>query len=276
MKNAFNMYTILSSPYQYLPLIHRNEEWNGAKPQKWTGSLKTFAPIPLAKPNEKSFIQQKIRVVPPKSNEYVFRPHMKKVHPISRVGTIYRNRRHLTPSYSTVPERHRKNLSSTISSGEQRICSIGIVPKTKRMISSEEISIEDMMSRKKRMLVRPTGGEYYTNRRGVEYEPGFYEKGGLIPGSTNVLNHNKSCSINNQNSYETIDIAQKVLDPKKKWRYRSVDNILQRDIKYVINLENVDKEYYDTAKEKKTVSKNARNTSPNKRVKFQDSKQKKK
>ena len=266
MKKVLNMYTILSSPYQSLP--HIREEWKGAKPQKWTGSLKTFSPLPLSKPKEKSFIQSKIRVHPPTSNDYVYKPHIKKVMPITRQGTLYRNRRHITPSYSIVPERHRINLSSTITSGEQRICSIGIVPKTKRMISSEEISIEDMMGRKKRMLTRANS---YT-RRGVEYEPNFYEKGGLIPGSTNVINYNKSCSIKNQNSYETIDIGQKLLDPKKKWRYKSMDNILQRDIKYVINLENVDKEYYAIPKEKKST----RTSSPSKRVKFQESKSKKK
>lgn len=276
MKKGANMYTMLSSPYQYLPIINRNEEWKGAKSQKWTGSLKTFAPLPLSKPKEKSFIQSKIRCDPPSSNEYVFIPHMKKVNLIPRKNILYRNRRHITPHYSIVPERHRINLSSTVTSGEQRVCSIGIVPKTKRMISSEEISIEDMMSRKRRIFTRATGMEYYTNRRGVEYETGFYEKGGLIPGSTNVINYNKSCSIKNQNSYETIDISKKILDPKKKWRYKSMDNILQKDIRYVINLENVDKEYYGISKDKNIKEKKTKTALPNKRVKFQDSKSKKK
>ena len=43
-------------------------------------------------------------------------------------------------------------------------------------------------------------------------------------------------------------------------------------LKYVINLENVDKEYYAIPKEKKST----RTSSPSKRVKFQESKSKKK
>lgn len=253
MQKGNNMYSVLSSPYQYFPKQNRNEEWPGGKPQKFRGSLRTFEKMFCSSSNERSFLQSKIHSLPPVSREYEFIPHMKKVKPFPPRPTLLR--RHIAPNYSIKPEKSRKNLSYSIEQKQERICSLGIVPKNAKMLNSEEFTIEDMMTRKKRMCLRMES----VKRLGVEYESGFFEKGGLIPGSTNKINYRYNKALINQSIYDTMDISKKLLDPTKKWKNKSMDNILKQDVSYVSNLENIDKEYYEDYINKSNKNKMIRN-----------------
>lgn len=262
MKKDNNMYVVLSSPYQYFPKQNKNEEWPGGKPQKFSGGIKTFEKMFFSSSNERPFLQSKIHSLPPVSREYKYIPHMKKVQPFPPRTTLLR--RYTTPLYSIKPEKTRKNLAYLIKPKQERICSLGIVPKTTKMVSSEEFTVEDMMARKKRMCLRMNAN---VKRYGVEYEPDFFKKGGLIPGSTNKKNDRYNKSPIKDSIYDTMDITKKLLDPTKKWRNKSMDNILKQDISYVSNLESIDKEYYEGYINKSNKNTKIRNVASFKRKK---------
>ena len=73
------------------------------------------------------------------------------------------------------------------------------------------------------MEMRIPGDKYY---RLSEHFPNYYKDGGLIPGSTNVINYNKTQSRKAYNFYET-------LDRNKLWENKVKNENLNFDKKYV-------------------------------------------
>ena len=77
----------------------------------------------------------------------------------------------------------------------------------------------------------PNGGDkcYRTS----EQFPTYYKEGGLIPGSTNSINYNKTQSKKAYNFYETLDLTKKLLDRNKLWENKVKNEAMDFDKKYV-------------------------------------------
>jgi len=80
------------------------------------------------------------------------------------------------------------------------------------------------------MQMRSPGDKCY---RTSEQFPTYYKEGGLIPGSTNVINYNKAQSRKAYNFYETLDLTKPTLDRNKLWENKVKKENLDFDKKYV-------------------------------------------
>ena len=89
----------------------------------------------------------------------------------------------------------------------------------------------------------------------VENSPGFFKEGGLIVGSTNRMNYNKTTRKGDDNFYKTLDLGVKVLNDKKLWKSKIEKESLDMDKNYVTNLnkweENTFQENKNDKEEKK-------------------------
>lgn len=74
-----------------------------------------------------------------------------------------------------------------------------------------------------------------------EYSNDFFKEGGLIPGSSNILTYNKTVSKKNYFFYETLDLNVKTLDPRKLWRNKQKQEVVDYDTHYVKMLKIWDK-----------------------------------
>lgn len=74
-----------------------------------------------------------------------------------------------------------------------------------------------------------------------EYSNDFFKEGGLIAGSTNVFKYNKTVSKKNFFFYETLDLNVKTLDPKKLWKNKQIQDVVDYDTNYVKMLKIWDK-----------------------------------
>ena len=82
------------------------------------------------------------------------------------------------------------------------------------------------------------GDKSYKN---PEYTEGFFKEGGLIPGSTNIINHKKTVGKKANNFYQTLDINVKTLDPNKIWSNKVANEEISNQTEYVKNLKIWDK-----------------------------------
>jgi hypothetical protein len=105
-----------------------------------------------------------------------------------------------------------------------------------------EFSIEKEMGSKKRiwtieqrrngMKMRVPGDKFY---RTSEQYATYFKDGGLIPGSTNTLNLNKTRSKKVYNFYDTLDLSVKVMNEDKFWDNKIKRENLEFDKNYVEN-----------------------------------------
>ena len=77
------------------------------------------------------------------------------------------------------------------------------------------------------------GDKCYKN---PEYTQRFYNEGGLIPGSTNRINNNKTLSKKSDNFFETLDLKVKTLDPNKIYTNKVANQELVFQTDYVKGL----------------------------------------
>ena len=106
--------------------------------------------------------------------------------------------------------------------------------------SEKETSLEKEIGGKMRIYsliqqrngfdLRVPGDKYY---KLSEQFPRFFHDGGLIPGSTNRINYNKTQSKKGYNFYETIDLNIPTLDPKKIWKNKVKNEESEFDNNYV-------------------------------------------
>lgn len=107
--------------------------------------------------------------------------------------------------------------------------------------SEKETTVERAMGAKRRifdieqqrngMKMRNPGDKFYKTS---EQFPNFFKEGGLIVGSTNTENFNKTQSRKAYNFYETLDLKVPTLDPQKIYKNREKMDELQKDQKYVM------------------------------------------
>ncbi len=99
------------------------------------------------------------------------------------------------------------------------------------------------MTRKKRiyslfdqsngMINRYPGNKNYKN---VENSTDFFKEGGLIVGSSNKINYNKTTKRGEDNFYQTLDLNVKILNDDKIWDNKITKESLNSDKDYVKNL----------------------------------------
>ena len=87
-----------------------------------------------------------------------------------------------------------------------------------------------MEERRNGISMRNPGDKYY---KASEQFPTYYKEGGLIPGSTNVINYNKTRSKKSYNFYETMDLTKPTLDRNKLWENKVKNENLNFDKNYV-------------------------------------------
>ena len=80
------------------------------------------------------------------------------------------------------------------------------------------------------MEMRVPGDKFY---RLSEHFPNYYKEGGLITGSTNAINYNKTQSRKAYNFYETLDLKKQILDRNKLWENKVKNENFNFDKKYV-------------------------------------------
>ena len=85
----------------------------------------------------------------------------------------------------------------------------------------------------------------------VDNSPDFFKEGGLIVGSTNRMNYNKTTRKGDDNFYQTLDLGVKVLNDKKLWKSKIEKESLDMDKKYVTNLNKWEENTFEENKNEK-------------------------
>ena len=206
---------------------YKSGEWPGSKSSHFKGSKLILKPI---QNKERPFkIGHSIHFPQRYSKEYKFIPCRRKLYPIVHED-IYK------------PKKIRVNIDEG--------------NKTK------EWNVENKMTRKKRilslyeqrngMINSNLGDKTYKN---VDNSPDFFKEGGLIVGSTNRINYNKTTRKGEDNFYQTLDLDIKVLNSDKIWNKKLENENLFVDKEYVKNLNQWEENNLET-NDKKDKDKN--------------------
>ena len=224
---------------------YKSGEWYGSKPNHFIGSKLILKPI---KHPEKEFkIGHSIHYPPKYSKEYKFIPGKRKLFPLAHDGTYKPQKRYIEPKYSEPPTYHR-NIG--IRPPEQMSLDF-IAPLFQKKIrvtysrdnAKHEYGVESVMTRKKRVLslyeqrnqmMNANPGD--KNYKCVENSPDFFKDGGLIVGSTNRINYNKTTRKGEDNFYQTLDLNIKFLNDDKFWKSKIMKENMDMDKNYVVNL----------------------------------------
>jgi len=224
---------------------YKSGEWPGSKPSRFGGSKLILKQI---RPPQKDFVLGHSIHFPPRySKEYKFVPGRKILKPIIHSEVYKPKKRPLKPEYSSSPVYHR-NIGNR---PKDQFFSNSITPmfQSKKRIdfsrydSKNEYEIETVMNKKKRilslneqrnkMIICNPGDKNY---KCVENSTNFFKEGGLIVGSTNRINYNKSNRIGEDDFYQTLDLGIKILNRDKIWDIRLKNENLTQDQNYVANL----------------------------------------
>ena len=202
---------------------------------------------PIKHPEKEFKIGHSIHYPPKYSKEYKFIPGKRKLFPLAHDGTYKPQKRYIEPKYSEPPTYHR-NIG--IRPPEQMSLDF-IAPLFQKKIrvtysrdnAKHEYGVESVMTRKKRVLslyeqrnqmMNANPGD--KNYKCVENSPDFFKDGGLIVGSTNRINYNKTTRKGEDNFYQTLDLNIKVLNDDKFWKSKIMKENMDMDKNYVTNL----------------------------------------
>ena len=89
------------------------------------------------------------------------------------------------------------------------------------------------------------------NYKCVDNSPDFFKDGGLIIGSTNRINYNKTTRKGEDNFYQTLDLGIKVLNDDKLWTSKITKENMDMDMNYVANLNKWEENTFEENKENK-------------------------
>ncbi len=239
---------------------YKSGEWYGSKPNHFIGSKLILKPI--KRPEKEFKIGHSIHFPPKYSEEYKFIPGRRKLYPLIHDDTYKPQKRYLVPNYSEPPT-YPRNIG--IRPPEQ-MNSDFIAPLFQKKIrasysrdnSKIEYGVESVMTRKKRILslyeqrnkmINSNPGD--KNYKCVENSPDFFKDGGLIVGSTNRMNYNKTTRKGDDNFYQTLDLGIKVLNDEKLWKSKIMKEDLDMDKNYVANLNKWEQNTFEENKENK-------------------------
>ena len=261
---------ITQNTYSYEEGIpaYKAGEWPGSKSSHFTGSKLILKPI---RNPEKPFKLGHCVHFPQKySEEYNFIPHRKQLFPLNHEDIYKPTKRCIMPKYSEPkiyyrsisrrpPEQMNSDFIAPLFQKKYRITKgIGNDPK--------EWKVEAKMNRKKRLLslderrnrmfnTNP-GDKNYKN---VDNSADFFKEGGLIVGSTNKMNYNKTTRKGEENYYQTLDLNIKILNDKKIWENKLMKESFDSDKNYVLNLNLWEETNFNTDNKNKNKKENEKN-----------------
>ena len=238
-------------------------EWPGSKSSHFHGSKLILKPIPRP---EKPFKLGHLVHFPQRySEEYKFIPSRKILYPIPHEENYKPLRRYIIPKFSS-PKIYPRNIKQK---PPEQMNSDIIAPLFQKKIrvqipsqKEREWGLENRMTRKKRilslyeqrnkMINSNPGDKSYKN---VDNSIDFFKEGGLIVGSTNKINYNKSTRKGEDNFYETLDLNIKILNKDKIWENKLADDSMKSDQNYVKNLNQWEENNFESADDKNTKDK---------------------
>ena len=222
-------------------------EWPGIKPNHWKGSIKIIQPILTNKifDDGKYQIEKNRRHFKEKFGieEQDFKPQKRLFSAVNfkyedkkeglkpikfrptPVKTAF-DRRHFPQKYDKERIPFYKGIKTFYPNGQ--CCSFKEITLEKEMGGKKRIW--DIEEQRNGMQMRSPGDKCY---RTSEQFPTYYKEGGLIPGSTNSINYNKTQSKKAYNFYETLDLTKKLLDRNKLWENKVKNEAMDFDKKYV-------------------------------------------
>ena len=239
---------------------YKSGEWPGSRSSRFQGSKLILKPISN---NEKPFkLGHLVHFTPKYSKEYKFIPCRRKLYPIPHEDFFKPSRRYIVPKYSEPKTYHRSISRRPPEQINSEIIS-PLFPKKIRVFppgqdEKKEWMVENSMTRKKRILsLYEQRNKMFDTNPGdknykcVENSPDFFKEGGLIVGSTNRMNYNKTTRKGDDNFYQTLDLGIKVLNDDKLWKSKINKENMDMDKNYVVNLNKWEENTFDEKKDNK-------------------------
>lgn len=259
--------------YQYLIDGHPAKtygEWPGIKPNHWKGSLRVIHPNQTQKIFDREThipILGRRHFSEKRGNETMFKPTkrlfnekkykeniedkpcgLKRVNIPNTITKIQYEKKHFVPRFGIENDPEILHIKTFHPDGN---CRTFIETPIEREFGIKK-KLYSLSERRNGMDLRIPGDKYY---KASEHLSNFFKEGGLIPGSTNIMNYNKTQSRKANNFYETLDINAKTLDRTKIWKNKVQKEMLDYDTKYVRTLTEWEKNIlgdYDKVNEKET------------------------
>ena len=219
-------------------------EWPGSKSSHFKGSKLILKPIP--RPEKPFKLGHSVHFPQRYSEEYKFIPSRKILHPIHHEEINKPLKKYIIPKF-TSPKVYPRNINKR---PPEQMNSEFIAPLFQKKIRAQipahierEWGLESRMNRKKRILslyeqrnemINSNPGD--KNYKIVDNSADFFKEGGLIVGSTNKINYNKSTRRGEDNFYQTLDLNIKILNDDKIWQNKLTKESLNSDKNYVNNL----------------------------------------
>jgi hypothetical protein len=224
-------------------------EWPGIKSNKFNGSVRIIHPVEVERvfddrEYKNNFGRRHFSEL--KSKEYEYRNGKKPQSEIAKTLIIPEKKYGLKKINYTFSENkydfERKHFEPRF--GYEKIPEPPFQIKTFKpdgnCCTTKETTIEDELGKKNRIYTiwqqrnyinyKVPGDHFYKTN---EYFPRFFNEGGLIVGSTNRINYNKTQSKKGYNFYETINLNIPVLDKKKLWKNKLKSEEIKDQINYV-------------------------------------------
>ena len=238
---------------------YKSGEWPGIKPNHFERTRLMIKQLRKKLDYER---KSSSRYIPEKrSNEYMFKPSLKLVKSylenVRKQHQIDKGRKHEFDCLNKISDTYDNNLFFARKRKLEKIKSSSLIlPKLKKEIktrnlvlyrSLSELNVEKAMTRKKRINSLEQQRNYYNivnpgdkNYRYAECSENFFKEGGLIPGSTNILRYSENYNQIKNNIYEHMDLNVRSLDTDKIWNNKLERERKEREMRYVLNLENWD------------------------------------
>ena len=238
---------------------YKSGEWPGIKPNHFERTRLMIKQLRKKLDYER---KSSSRYIPEKrSNEYMFKPSLKLVKSylenVRKQHQIDKGRKHEFDCLNKISDTYDNNLFFTRKRKLEKIKSSSLIlpklkkeTKTRNLVlyrSLSELNVEKAMTRKKRINSLEQQRNYYNivnpgdkNYRYAECSENFFKEGGLIPGSTNILRYSENYNQIKNNIYEHMDLNVRSLDTDKIWNNKLERERKEREMKYVLNLENWD------------------------------------
>ena len=238
-------------------------EWPGSKSSHFRGSKLILKPIPNP---EKPFKLSHLVHFPQRySEEFKYIPGRKMLHPIIPEENKRPAKKFIIPKFTT-PKTYQRSISIRPPDQIHSGINLPLFQKKIRVNYPErkekEWKVESRMSRKKRVL------SLYEQRNGmIKSNPGdksykcvdnctdFFKEGGLIVGSTNKINYNKSMRRGEDNFYQTLDLGIKILNEDKIWDKKLTKETMDSDQNYVKNLNQWEENNFESNNDDKNKNK---------------------
>ena len=236
---------------------YKSGEWPGKRSSFWKGSKLILQPLSSSNTNVLSRIRGQKHFPPRYSSEYIHNTGKKRVEQIVYPDTYKPSKRLIEPIYSE-PKVYPRNIGTRPQDQINGTSEDAKLFEPKRHfphmnkigMSVDEVSIESMMTRKKRILnlsqQRNGFDVYYPGEKlykCVENDIDFFKLEGIVVGSTHVPRHKRTQPKGEDNFYGTLDTEMKILNRDKIFKYKIKNEQLDTDKSYVLSLGNWDESH---------------------------------